>query len=230
MLCKKIVAFFSLLSKTAESGLQRLGVTQELLSLVTGLAHYLKLLIRISLQGALKIEREKGNTDGLHNFLADLSHLATIKDQDASLDSSDRDSTLAAEQADLCYWCQEPVDDECLQIGQLRWHSDHLHCSSCRRDIAHDQELGKATWSEKEQKAYCSTCSTSNQGTADGLTGFERTSRLQQYVYLLRVALARLLSVLRSAGTLPHTSGKHKLISLLRDCLNPCRRSQLVPL
>ena len=31
-------------------------------------------------------------------------------------------------------------------------------------------------------------------------------TRLQQYVFLLRVALARLLSILRNSGTLPHTS------------------------
>lgn len=55
LLCKKIVAFFSLLSKTQDTGVRKLGVTQELLSLVTGLAHYLKLLIRIGLQGALKL-------------------------------------------------------------------------------------------------------------------------------------------------------------------------------
>jgi hypothetical protein len=39
------------------------------------------------------------------------------------------------------------------------------------------------------------------------VASFQPVSRLQQYVYLLRVALARLLSVLRSGGTLPHTSG-----------------------
>ena len=80
LLCKKIVAFFALLSKTQEIGVRRLGVTQELLSLVTGLAHYLKLLIRISLQGALKLEREKHITDGLYHFLNELSHLDTVKD------------------------------------------------------------------------------------------------------------------------------------------------------
>ena len=55
LLCQKIVAFFTLLSKTQETGVRKLGVTQELLSLVTGLAHYLKLLLRITLQGALKL-------------------------------------------------------------------------------------------------------------------------------------------------------------------------------
>jgi hypothetical protein len=57
MLCKKIVNFFSLLSHTQESGVRRLGMTQELLSLVTGLAHYLKILIRIALTCALKLVR-----------------------------------------------------------------------------------------------------------------------------------------------------------------------------
>ena len=38
MLCKKIENFFSLLSHTQEGGLRRIGTTQELLSLVTGLA------------------------------------------------------------------------------------------------------------------------------------------------------------------------------------------------
>jgi hypothetical protein len=69
LLCKKIVSFFSLLSKTQDPTARKLGVTQELLSLVTGLAHYLKLLIRICLQGALRLERETQNSDGLYEFL-----------------------------------------------------------------------------------------------------------------------------------------------------------------
>ena len=53
MLCKKIINFFSLLSRTQE--MKRLGITQELLSLVTGLAHYLKILIRVALTTALRL-------------------------------------------------------------------------------------------------------------------------------------------------------------------------------
>ena len=82
LLCKKVVAFFTLLSKTQETGVRKLGVTQELLSLVTGLAHYLKLLIRIGLQGALKLEREKHTVEGLHAFLDELADLETIKEQE----------------------------------------------------------------------------------------------------------------------------------------------------
>lgn len=55
MLCKKIINFFSLLSKVQEMESKKLGMTQELLSLVTGLAHYLKILIRVALTAALDL-------------------------------------------------------------------------------------------------------------------------------------------------------------------------------
>ena len=57
MLCRKTVELFTLLSHTQETGARRMGMTQGLLALVTGLAHYLKILIRIALTGALKLER-----------------------------------------------------------------------------------------------------------------------------------------------------------------------------
>jgi hypothetical protein len=55
MLCKKIINFFSLLSKVQDMESKKLGMTQELLSLVTGLAHYLKILIRVALTAALDL-------------------------------------------------------------------------------------------------------------------------------------------------------------------------------
>ena len=75
MLCRKTVDLFTLLSHTQETGERRIGMTQELLALVTGLAHYLKILIRIALTGALKLEREHD----LHNALVDfLDHLQAL--------------------------------------------------------------------------------------------------------------------------------------------------------
>ncbi|KAF9072305.1 hypothetical protein BDP27DRAFT_1391414 [Rhodocollybia butyracea] len=64
MLCRKTVELFTLLSHTQETGSRRMGMTQELLALVTGLAHYLKILIRIALTGALKLEREAPGQTG----------------------------------------------------------------------------------------------------------------------------------------------------------------------
>ena len=204
-MCKKIVAFFSLLSKTQETGVKKLGVTQELLSLVTGLAHYLKLLIRISLQGALKLERERRSMEGLRRFLADLEHLESVNENETSDLLSDV-SGLADQQSDLCHRCKEPIDDECIKRDQHRWHKNHLMCDYCERIVG--DEVRDVLWSEREGQIVCRRCHKERHQGLDAVASFESVTRLQQYVYLLRVALARLLSVLRSGGTLPHTSGK----------------------
>jgi len=205
LLCKKIVAFFSLLSKTQETGVKKLGVTQELLSLVTGLAHYLKLLIRISLQGALKLEKERKSIEGLHQFLADLEHLESLKEAQNS-DLLSGVSELADQQSDLCHKCKEPIDDECIKLDQQRWHRNHLICDYCQRAVG--DQVQDILWSEREGQIACRRCHEERRKAPDAVARFETVTRLQQYVYLLRVALARLLSVLRSGGTLPHTSGK----------------------
>ncbi|EXJ78027.1 hypothetical protein A1O3_09187 [Capronia epimyces CBS 606.96] len=204
LLCKKVVAFFTLLSKTQETGVRKLGVTQELLSLVTGLAHYLKLLIRIGLQGALKLERERGSPEGLHAFLDELADLETIKEQEMkSLDLAESVAGLASQESDCCAACLEPIDDECVMIYGRRWHAKppHLTCSVCQRDLTSD--LFNAVYSEREDKVYCVDHASRVQNT---VSGFSYVTKLQQYVFLLRVALARLLEVLKSGGTLPHTS------------------------
>ncbi|KAI4104484.1 MAG: hypothetical protein L6R37_003227 [Teloschistes peruensis] len=204
LLCKKIVAFFALLTKTQETGVRKLGVTQELLSLVTGLAHYLKLLIRISLQGALKLERERKTIEGLRCFLDELGDLSSVKEAEKSHDLTAGVIGLADQQSDVCCGCRQPIDDECVRFGRDRWHKKHLECHYCEAPLGDD--LSNALWSEGESQAVCRRCVKDRGRASDAKAGFENVTRLSQYVYLLRVALARLLSVLRSGGTLPHTS------------------------
>ena len=210
LLCKKIVAFFSLLSKTQETGVRKLGVTQELLSLVTGLAHYLKLLIRISLSGALKLEREHRNDVGLHRFLDDLGDLDTVQEFEQSLDSTAGVAGLAAHGSDLCRGCGNSVEGDCARVGDHRWHLACLNCSNCSREFG--QTLEEARWHAYSQRLLCQTCATH---ATDIEGAFEHVTRLQQYVYLLRVALARLLSRLRAGGALPHASGTWTLYVIL---------------
>lgn len=191
--------------------MRKLGVTQELLSLVTGLAHYLKLLIRIGLQGALKLEREKSARDGLHNFLEhlrDLESLVEVEDENPPLDLMAGVEGLADQLSDCCISCKEPIDDECVLLGQKRWHTKppHLTCVTCEKDLTAD--LQHALWSDSEEKTYCDACAQQQNLSSVVQTGFVSISKLQQFIFLLKVALARLLAVLRSGGTLPHTSGK----------------------
>lgn len=216
LLCKKVVAFFALLSKTQEAGVQKLGVTQELLSLVTGLAHYLKLLIRIGLQGALKLEREQGSPHGLHRFLDSLGDLEDLRPVEAEMEAVGEDpaadllvglENLADQRSDCCTACKEPIDDECIMRGEQRWHikPPHLKCAACQNDLTTNPR--EALWSMREKRPFCSICAIQKNLAPDAQGGFTPVSKLQQFVFLLRVALARLLAVLRAGGSLGHPPG-----------------------
>ena len=178
---------------------------------MTGLAHYLKLLIRIGLQGALKLEREKSAPDGLTNFLEhlrDLDSLAGREDDDTPVDLMAGVEGLADQLSDCCIACKEPIDDECVQLGQSRWHikPPHLSCKSCEKDLTAD--IQDALWNGSEEQVYCGACAHQMQLGSAVTGGFTQVSKLQQFVFLLKVALARLLAVLRSGGTLPNPSGR----------------------
>lgn len=199
LLCKKIVSFFSLLSKAQDTGgARKLGVTQELLSLVTGLAHYLKLLIRICLQGALRLEREASTSEGLYQFLDDLNDFDSFKGDDGALQVTQGGMRLSAKDSDHCASCRRSVEDECAKNGDMRWHIGCLNCNSCGRELG--RSLEDACFNAFDRKVYCQSCIGVTTG---GFTPFEHVSKLGQYVFLLRVALARLLDILRSNGALP---------------------------
>lgn len=200
MLCKKVVAFFQLLAESQETGVRRLGVTQELLSLVTGLAHYLKLLIRICLQGALKLERETGSHEGLTNFLDEIGALDDRLEAEDDKDPRSETENFVARSADNCAVCDKSVEDKCFARRDRRFHAQCLTCSKCSRPLADDHAI--ARWDESSQKVLCDRHAGNS---AEGDVIF--ISRLQQYVHLLRVAHARLLATLRTSGALPHTSG-----------------------
>jgi hypothetical protein len=201
LLCKKIVAFFSLLSKTQDKATRKPGVTQDLLTLVTGLAHYLKLLIRICLQGALRIEKERKTADGLFHFLDDLSDLETLKVDDNStttLQLTSGMSRLSAHDSDQCTLCRKPIEDECAKNDDKRWHLACANCSRCGRELG--RKLQDARLNPYDAKILCNTC---EPNTPPSVAPFEHVTKLQQYVFLLQVALARLLEILRVNGALP---------------------------
>ncbi|KAK4227214.1 hypothetical protein QBC38DRAFT_196855 [Podospora fimiseda] len=205
LLCKKIVAFFSLLSKTQDRATRKPGVTQELLTLVTGLAHYLKLLIRICLQGALRIEKERGSSDGLYQFLDDLGDLETLKPDDNStttLQLTSGISRLSAHDSDNCISCRKPIEDECAKNGDRRWHLPCVNCSRCQKELG--RSLKDARLNPFDYKIFCNTC---DNNTPGHINPFEHITKLQQYIFLLQVALARLLEILRTSGALQAAEG-----------------------
>ncbi|KAF2187118.1 rho-type GTPase-activating protein-like protein [Zopfia rhizophila CBS 207.26] len=201
LLCKKVVAFFALLTQSQDTGVRRLGVTQELLSLVTGLAHYLKLLIRICLQGALKLERETRSANGLTGFLAHVNSLDKRLDDEAKGDQAAESALYVPRWADACPICDAQVEDKCLRKNNMSFNYSCMICHSCGLDLR--DKIADARWSRSMKKVFCSGCA---RNVPDAEGGFEPVTKLRQYVHLLKVAHARLLATLRSSGALPHTS------------------------
>ena len=113
--------------------------------------------------------------------------------------------------SDSCQDCSITIEESCLRYTAIptpdrRWHTSCLKCSLCRRPLVADQAL----WSETGKKVICITCSSKRavqKDFPDRKPGFERITLLMQFIFLLRVALARLGSILRDNKALPHTSG-----------------------
>lgn len=209
MLCKKIISFFQLLSKTQEIGVRKLGITQELLSLVTGLAHYLKLLIRISLTGSLKLERERGNITAVNSYLVRLDSLNqettehTLPELVVAQHSNDQDlgpTEAALSSVDTCRACKRLLEEECVRSGDVRFHLSCLRCHYCNRELS--TEYSDALYNKISDQITCASCA-----RPGSQAGFVYVTRLTQYVFLLRTALSRLYATLRQGPLLPHTSG-----------------------
>ena len=235
MLCKKIVNFFSLLSHTQEMGAQRMHITQELLSLVTGLAHYLKILIRISLTGALRLDQEYGVPAALESFLARLDELVTLQGGDTdtvhgytSLPHVTIPTYDTENASDLCVVCGKTVEDECARVGvTLRWHWSCVRCLVCQRTVfrpdngvLRDEQTSQAVpvsqfavrSSGRRSRAFCTGCAPS-----DAKGHFESVTRLEQYAFLLCVALNRLDALLKRRSHLDVVSANEAEPSELTD-------------
>ncbi|KAI8384965.1 uncharacterized protein BYT42DRAFT_281393 [Radiomyces spectabilis] len=181
MICTNVINFFSLLSHTQESGLRGIGITQELLTLVSGLAQYLKALIRIGLTGALRLYDIKSTA--ISHFLTQLMQLANKRHSYALGE--------AAATSDLCQSCRMTCEDQCYRLKQYRWHDQCFACSKCCIPLR--DQYQEAFVNPDEFTLLCSSCGKG----IDGLwQGFERMTKLQQFSFLLSVSLRRLYSLL----------------------------------
>ena len=116
-------------------------------------------------------------------------------------------ANLADATSDLCPGCNLTIEDECAKIADRRWHLGCLNCGNCGRELKH--HVGDAVLMATDHRILCRTCASHVQGSWQE---FEHITKLKQYIFLLRVALARLLLMLRQGGNLPHTSGMFKPI------------------
>lgn len=140
----------------------------------------------------------------LGNFLEELGDLELAKEVKQSLEATQGNSASLADAAsDLCPICNLTIEDECAKNSDRRWHLSCLSCANCGRELKH--HVGDAVLMTVDHRTLCRTCASNVQGSRQD---YEYISKLKQYIFLLKVALARLLLMLRQGGNLPHTSGR----------------------
>ncbi|KAI5954886.1 rga1 [Candida theae] len=189
----KIMSYLAILRKSAS--ISKSGtLSAELLSVITGSAHYLKLLIRIGLYNALKLNKLNGTTDASDHFLDLVSRYESVESN--KLDTRERleefkaKLTVPQSSTDACTACSKSIEKSCVKLGDHRWHWKCFVCARCHRRID-ESEVSQTRFNIARQ---CITCSNCYDGS--GITDFEVVSDLSQLVYLLKIALLRSRSVM----------------------------------
>ena len=149
----------------------------------------------------MRLERESGACDGLDQLLNGLNDFETYKSDEGLMQLTMGGANLSAQDSDHCALCHRSVEDECAKNGEHRWHITCVNCGRCGKELG--RSLAEARHNVFDGNVYCANCVAVSM---DGSLPFEHITKLGQYVFLLKVALARLLDILRTNGTLPCAS------------------------
>lgn len=222
-LCKKIVSFMSMVSKANEKKLPKMGVTQDLLSLVTTLAHYLKVLIRFGLSTALQHDRkvEFNDASGFSLFLSAAPTrepaVDVLLEGVSNTDPFDQPLMhlgVTALTPDVCVACGKSVEDSCVVLLDVasgsasassnssqkshkskRWHLECFKCSKTGAVLRSGDDIASAAYVDGEVVSE-------GHYPPSAILPFAVETRLSQLMFLAKIALAR-LNILLSRGQPP---------------------------
>lgn len=198
-LSAKLMTYLAFLKKISANGgdFNNAGknVFRKILSLVTGLAHYLKLIVRYGLHNVLEYNKVVHNQIATDKFLKEVhNHLSIYNTDDPFKIIS---ALVPVSSTDCCFRCNETIEESCIKfnkINNLRWHFQCLKCDNCGCLI--DEKLVKSsTFSLDQQQIFCPDCTIlANDASCE--TGFEYVSKLMQIIYISEIALVRVKYVI----------------------------------
>ncbi|CCJ28356.1 unnamed protein product [Pneumocystis jirovecii] len=202
---RKIVYFFSFLLTTWKLRIKRLGTTDKILSLTLGLSRYLKYLTKISLIGALQLEKDNINPTAVYDFLdyLDSLKLGVRLSNDFNNEEMSFKLLFSIEYNDItsniCMICQKNIKEKCVRIGNKRCHIYCLKCSKCNKDMEHEPR--NARWNKTSKSILCLGCSTTDSEE------FLQVTEFSQYIFLLRIILLQLYITFKDNSIVPHLFG-----------------------
>lgn len=203
-ICGKIMSYLAILRKCGHI-LASGSLSADLLSVITGCAHYLKLLIRIGLNNALKLNSVRGSTDASDRFLSATSFYEALSATESpayKAGLADERLTVDPSASDACMACNRSIETACVRQGRRRWHRQCFKCQNCHQKGSSGEEdsneksaisndvYGKPA---SDNAVICSQCHM-------GVPGAEAVSDLSQLVYLLKIALGRSRTAMENAS------------------------------
>lgn len=182
--------------------------SQDLLSLISALAHYIKLISRTGIMLALELNKASNSRKPTDLFLREIS-LGSKTDR-ASVSNFPHLEGVTTRSRDYCVSCDKSIEDSCAvwngSIGGVsisqRWHYSCLKCSKCNKGFNAKlnsanskgaESLTEAVFNPKTNKVLCASCGSQD---VDAHSGFKDVSKLLQFIYLLKIALLRSRSAL----------------------------------
>lgn len=201
----KLMSYLAILRKSnqlSDSG----SLSAELLSVVTGCAHYLKLLIRVGLNNALKLNKIRGDTKALDRFLKTTKKFEDIEASD-KLQGDSRISigsrlAIPFNATDACRACQKSVEKSCVRYKNMRWHMKCFSCSKCLRQPSTEFIVESFLYGP-DDLIICTECARA--GVTNGMgysSGFVQVTDLAQLAYLLKIAILRSRSAIKKESDL----------------------------
>lgn len=183
----KVMIYLAILRKTSK-GLADSSKSQDLiLSVITGLAHYLKLLIRYGLNNSLQYNKSSHTTNALDKFLREVrNHESVPKDALSALE-------IPLDASDLCFHCQKSIESNCIQYQDKRWHIDCLQCTNCHKNLQSHGGISDASFNSNSNWVLCAQCAIDD---PDAKPGFKSVSKLMQLSYLMKIAIVRSKAVM----------------------------------
>lgn len=194
----KVMSYLAILRKSNHIDLSGSGsLSSELLSVITGCAHYLKLLIRIGLQTSLKINQIRNDSVATESFLKSIKEFEKFQIPPQNLEDNVPNSpslndtyvkliqgqlSIPDKSTDLCVHCKNSIEKSCIKHNDLRWHKKCFKCSDCKKDLT---SIKKGNI-DPTNEISCLEC-----GGTSNVVNFEEISDLNQLTYLLKIAFLR---------------------------------------
>ncbi|CCK70555.1 GTPase-activating protein LRG1 KNAG_0E02960 [Huiozyma naganishii CBS 8797] len=186
-LTTKVMIYLQLLRKLNTVSSKK-SIMSSFMSVITGLANFLKFLTRYGFYESLEDNQRSHYTSSLTKFLIEVerNELYT-KNPFSEID-------IPVTATDACSGCSKYIQEECIQFQEHRWHLECFTCASCTKTIGL-VDLNDSNFNKRLKTVLCFNCSLKD---PESVPGFKLVTRLSQLIYLLKIALVRSRVVMKA--------------------------------